>query len=145
MGCILVDSEVIPLDLSALIIPIIFSTLNLISWKDALRSFMDPIIWIFMGGFVLARAFQIWHLDKRVAFRLSTIYKGKSPMLSAFLIVCLPVFSLQLLVQLLLQQPLCIQLYWHIYLLLVLLWVVDLLRQLCLLLVKLQLLVQCSY
>ncbi len=49
MGCILVDSEVIPLDLSALIIPIIFSTLNLISWKDALRSFMDPINMDFYG------------------------------------------------------------------------------------------------
>ncbi len=87
-------TEVIPLGLSALIAPMLFSSLNLISWKSALRSFMDPIIWIFMGGFVLARAFQVWGLDKRIAFKLSTIYKGGNPMLSAFFIACLPVFAL---------------------------------------------------
>ncbi len=87
-------TEVAPLGLSALIAPLIFSSLGFISWKDALRSFMDPIIWIFMGGFALAKAFQVWHLDKRVAFRLSTLYRGRNPMLNAFFIACLPVFVL---------------------------------------------------
>jgi len=87
-------SEVIPLGLTALLAPLIFSTLGFVSWSESLSSFMDKIIWIFMGGFVLARAFQTWGLDKRIAFKLSTIYKGGNPMLVAFFIACLPVFFL---------------------------------------------------
>lgn len=87
-------TEYIPLGLTALLAPLLFASLSLIKWSDALRSFMDPIIWIFMGGFVLAKAFQVWNLDKRIAFYFSTIYKGKSPMLKAFSIACIPTFML---------------------------------------------------
>lgn len=87
-------TEYIPLGLTALLAPLAFASLNLIEWSDALKSFMDPIIWIFMGGFVLAKAFQIWNLDKRIAFYFSTLYKGKSPMLKAFSIACIPTFML---------------------------------------------------
>ncbi|MCD6369320.1 MAG: DASS family sodium-coupled anion symporter [Thermoproteales archaeon] len=87
-------TEYVPLGLTALLAPLLFTSFGLIALKDALRSFMDPIIWIFMGGFVLAKAFQVWNLDKRIAFYFSTIYKGKSPMLKAFSIACLPTFML---------------------------------------------------
>lgn len=87
-------TEFIPLGLTALLAPLLFASLNLVKWSDALRSFMDPIIWIFMGGFVLAKAFQVWDLDKRIAFYFSTIYKGRSPMLKTFSIACIPTFIL---------------------------------------------------
>ncbi|MCD6563044.1 MAG: DASS family sodium-coupled anion symporter [Thermoproteales archaeon] len=87
-------SEVVPLGLAGLIPPLIFSFLNIVSWKKSLSSFMDPVIWIFMGGFVLAKAFQIWGLDKRIAIKLSSLYKGNNPLVSAFFIAGLPPFLL---------------------------------------------------
>lgn len=86
--------EVIPLSVTALLAPIIFPILGFVSWQDSLTSFMDPIIWVFMGGFAIARAFQMWGLNKRIAFNLSTIYRGSNPMLAAFFIACLPSFVL---------------------------------------------------
>lgn len=86
--------EVVPLGVTALLAPIIFSTLGFVSWQDSLTSFMDPIIWVFIGGFAIASAFQIWGLNKRIAFNLSTIYRGSNPMFAAFFIACLPAFIL---------------------------------------------------
>lgn len=86
--------EVIPLGLTGLLAAILFSLLGYVSWSEALRSFADPIIWVFMGGFTLAKAFRVWGLDKRVALRVARIYKGENPMLAALFIACLPVFML---------------------------------------------------
>lgn len=86
--------EVLPLGLTGLLAAIIFSMLGFVSWSEALRSFTDPIIWIFIGGFTLAKAFQVWELDKRVAIRLAKIYRGENPLLAAFFIVCMPAFLL---------------------------------------------------
>ncbi|HDD64035.1 MAG TPA: DASS family sodium-coupled anion symporter [Thermoprotei archaeon] len=87
-------SEVVPLGLSGLIPPIIFSFLGIVSWKQSLSSFMDPVIWIFIGGFVLAKAFQVWGLDRRIAIKLSSLYKGDNPLIAALFIAGLPPFLL---------------------------------------------------
>ncbi|MEM3692224.1 MAG: DASS family sodium-coupled anion symporter [Candidatus Korarchaeum sp.] len=86
--------EVVPLGLTGLLAAILFSLLGYVSWGEALRSFTDPIVWVFMGGFVLAKAFQVWGLDRRVALRVAHIYKGDNPMLAAFFVACLPAFLL---------------------------------------------------
>ena len=86
--------EVVPLGLTGLLAAILFSLLGYTSWSDALRGFTDPIIWVFMGGFTLAKAFQVWGLDRRVALKVARIYKGDDPMLSALFVACLPAFFL---------------------------------------------------
>ncbi len=86
--------EVVPLGLAGLIPPLAFSFLGIVTWKKALSSFMDPVIWIFMGGFVLAKAFQVWGLDKRIAIKISSLYKGNNPFISALFIAGLPPFLL---------------------------------------------------
>ena len=87
-------SECVPLGLAALIPPIIFSLMGIITWKEALTRFTDPIIWVFMGGFALAKAFSVWGLDKRIALKLSLLYKGKNPKIAAMFVAGLPVFVL---------------------------------------------------
>ncbi|RLE98434.1 MAG: hypothetical protein DRJ63_07715 [Thermoprotei archaeon] len=87
-------TECVPLGLAGLIPALIFPAIGLVTWKKALSSFTSPIIWIFMGGFVLAKAFQVWGLDKRIAIKLSSLYKGSNPALAAFFTACLPVFIL---------------------------------------------------
>jgi len=89
-------TECVPLGIAALLPPLIFSMSKILSWRSALTSFTDPIIWIFMAGFVLAAAFRKWDLDRRVAVRLGSFYKGSNPMVAAFFIASLPVFILTL-------------------------------------------------
>ncbi len=89
-------TECIPLGLAALLAPLIFSTTGIVPWKSALGSFMDPIIWIFIAGFVLAAAFRKWDLDRRISVRLASLYKGNNPMVAALFVASLPVFLLTL-------------------------------------------------
>ncbi|MEM0495228.1 MAG: SLC13 family permease [Thermofilum sp.] len=86
--------EVAPLGLTGVLAAVLFSFLGYVSWGDALRSFTDPIIWIFMGGFALAKAFQVWGLDRRAALAVARLYRGRNPMLAAFFASSLPVFLL---------------------------------------------------
>lgn len=89
-------TECVPLGIAALLPPLVFSMTSILRWDTALTSFMNPIIWIFMAGFVLAAAFRKWDLDRRIAVRLGSMYKGSNPIIAAFFIASLPVFILTL-------------------------------------------------
>ena len=89
-------TECVPLGIAALIPPMVLSLTTILPWKTSLTSFTDPIIWIFMAGFVLAASFRKWDLDRRIAIRLGSFYKGTNPMVAAFFIAALPVFILTL-------------------------------------------------
>jgi sodium-dependent dicarboxylate transporter 2/3/5 len=86
--------ETTPLGLAALVPPILFSLSGLITWKDSLAPFMDPLVWVIIIGFVFAKAFQVWGLDKRVALGLASVSKTRDPMLAGFFVASLPVFLL---------------------------------------------------
>jgi len=87
-------TENVPLGLTGLLAPIIFVTSGILSARQALSTFSDPIIWIFISGFILAAAFQRWGLDKRVAYFFAMLYKGNNPQIAVFFIICLPTFLL---------------------------------------------------
>ena len=89
-------TECVPLGIAALLAPLIFCVTGIMTWRSSLTSFTDPIIWIFMAGFVLAAAFRKWDLDRRIALRLGLMYKGSNPMVAAFFVAALPVFILTL-------------------------------------------------
>jgi solute carrier family 13 (sodium-dependent dicarboxylate transporter), member 2/3/5 len=86
--------ETTSLGLAALVPPILFSLVGLLVWKDALAPFMDPLIWVILVGFIFAKSFQVWGLDKRVALTLASVSKTRNPALAAFFVACLPVFLL---------------------------------------------------
>jgi sodium-dependent dicarboxylate transporter 2/3/5 len=69
---------------------------GILTWETALTSFTNPIIWIFMAGFVLAAVFRKWELDRRIAVRLGSMYTGGNPIIAAFFVASLPVFILTL-------------------------------------------------
>lgn len=87
-------TECVPPGVSALLAPIILSGAGILSWRESLTSFMDPIIWIFIGGFALAQCFQKWGLDKRIALTFSSLYKGNDPRIASLFVGCLPAFIL---------------------------------------------------
>ena len=87
-------TECVPLGVTGLLAPFIFVISGILGINQALPMFSDPIIWIFISGFILAAAFQKWGLDKRIAYNLALLYKGNNPKMAAFFIACLPVFLL---------------------------------------------------
>lgn len=87
-------TECIPLGITGLLAPFIFVISGILSINEALPMFADPIIWIFVSGFILAAAVQKWGLDKRIAYTLALLYKGNNPKMAIFFIACLPAFLL---------------------------------------------------
>lgn len=51
-------TECVPLGFTSLLAPFIFITSGILPVNEALTKFADPIIWIFISGFILAAAFQ---------------------------------------------------------------------------------------
>jgi solute carrier family 13 (sodium-dependent dicarboxylate transporter), member 2/3/5 len=89
-------TECVPLGFTSLLAPFIFIISGILNVNQALPKFSDPIIWIFISGFVLAAAFKKCGLDKRIAYGLATFYKGNNPKVAIFFIACLPVFLLSM-------------------------------------------------
>lgn len=76
MVAILWITEAIPLALTSLLIPVIAIFMQLVPTKEAFREFAHPIIFLFMGGFVLAGALSRHALDKMLAQKLITLARG---------------------------------------------------------------------
>lgn len=60
-------TECIPIPVTALLIPIFITFFQIATVKDAFAPFADPIIMLFLGGFVLARAMTVHALDRKLA------------------------------------------------------------------------------
>jgi len=83
-------AEAAPLGVTGMLIVVLFSLTGIVKWADALREFFNPLMWIFIGGFTLAKAMQVWGLDERITLTLASLYKGKDPALAALFFACIP-------------------------------------------------------
>jgi len=73
-------SEAIPIPATALLGPVLAILLGVAPAREALAAFADPIIFLFMGGFMLAEAMYAHGLDRRIAYAaLSLRWVGRSP------------------------------------------------------------------
>jgi len=72
-------SEALPLAVSALLGPLLAIVLRVAPAPKALSSFADPIIFLFIGSFIIAEAMYVHGLDRRIAFTaLSSKLIGRS-------------------------------------------------------------------
>ena len=72
-------SEALPLAVSALLGPLLAIVLRVAPASKALASFADPIIFLFIGSFIIAEAMYAHGLDRRIAFTaLSSRLIGRS-------------------------------------------------------------------
>ena len=62
--------EPVPLPMTAILGVLLSVLLGLADIKTALSPFSDPIIFLFMGSFIIARSMTLHGLDRRLAFRV---------------------------------------------------------------------------
>ena len=63
-------TEAIPVYATALLPIVVLSLSGVQSIKETAASYAHPIIFLFLGGFILALALERWHLHKRFALRV---------------------------------------------------------------------------
>jgi sodium-dependent dicarboxylate transporter 2/3/5 len=80
MMVVLWVTEALPLAVTALIGPVLATVLNVAPARTVFAPFADPIIFLFIGSFMLAEAMFAHGLDRRIAFSaLSSKAVGGSP------------------------------------------------------------------
>lgn len=71
-------TEVVPLAITALLPIVLFPLFGVMNGKDVSSTYFNHVIFLFIGGFVVALAMQKWDLHKRIAIRILLI-TGSSP------------------------------------------------------------------
>ena len=60
-------TEAVPIAVTALLPVVLFPTLGVQSVTAATAPYADPIVFLFLGGFVIALAIERWNLHRRIA------------------------------------------------------------------------------
>lgn len=81
-------AELLPLSVTALLVPVLAVSFNVMDLKSALLSFSHPIIFLFLGGFALAAALHEHKLDQHFAHLIMRKAKNNG------LLICLMLFGL---------------------------------------------------
>ena len=69
-------TEAIPLAVTSLIPLIIFPITEILPADEIATSYMNSIIFLFLGGFLIAIAMEEWLLHKRIALKIISIFGG---------------------------------------------------------------------
>ncbi len=73
-------TEPIPIPVTSLVGPTLCVVLGVVKMKDAFAAFANPMIFLFMGGFMIAKAMMVNGLDKRIAYGIMSMkWVGDSP------------------------------------------------------------------
>jgi sodium-dependent dicarboxylate transporter 2/3/5 len=70
-------SEVIPLAVTSLLPFVLFPALGVMNGKAVAPIYFNHVIFLFMGGFLVALAMQRWNLHRRIALRTLLIFGAK--------------------------------------------------------------------
>jgi len=71
-------NETIPLAVTALLPIVLFPALGVLDGKTVSEVYMNHIIFVYVGGFMMALAMEKWNLHKRIALKL-LVFIGVSP------------------------------------------------------------------
>jgi len=63
-------TEALPITVTALVPLVLFPVLGIADINAAARPYANPLIFLFLGGFVVAQAMQRWNLHRRIALRI---------------------------------------------------------------------------
>ena len=71
-------TEVVPLAITSLLPIFLFPMLGIMNGKEVSSTYFNHVIFLFIGGFIVALAFQKWDLHKRIALKILLVI-GVSP------------------------------------------------------------------
>lgn len=71
-------TEAVPLAITSLLPVVLFPLLGIMNGKDVSSSYFNHVIFLFIGGFIVAIAMQKWDLHKRIALKILML-TGTSP------------------------------------------------------------------
>lgn len=78
--CLWWITEPIPIPVTSLVGPTSCVMFGVVKMKDAFAAFANPMIFLFMGGFIIAKAMMVNGLDKRIAYGIISMkWVGDSP------------------------------------------------------------------
>lgn len=69
-------TEAIPLAVTSLIPLILFPIAEILPAEEIATSYMNSIIFLFLGGFLIAIAMEEWSLHKRIALKIISVFGG---------------------------------------------------------------------
>ena len=73
-------TEPVPIPVTSLVGPTLCVVLGIAPIKDAFEQFANPMIFLFMGGFLLAKGMMVNGVDKRIAYGIMSMkWVGDSP------------------------------------------------------------------
>ena len=74
-------TEAIPIQATALLPIVLFPTLGVLTASEATAPYADKVIFLFMGGFIIAMSMQRWGLHERIALAILNKAGSNSRML----------------------------------------------------------------
>ncbi len=70
-------TEAVPLAITSLLPVVLFPAFGVLNGKDVAGQYFNHIIFLFLGGFMVALAMEKWNLHKRIALRTLMLFGGK--------------------------------------------------------------------
>lgn len=87
-------TETIPLAASSLIVPVVLVFLDITSATVALSHFSEPIIFLFLAGFLMAEAMQRTKLDLFISYRIFAFLPANGKILMFSMMLLAAIFSM---------------------------------------------------
>lgn len=66
-------TECIPIPITALLVPVFITVFKVATVKEAFAPFANPIIMLFLGSFILAKAMSVHSLDQKIAYSILSL------------------------------------------------------------------------
>lgn len=78
----------LPLPVTALLVPVLLTFYGIFPTAEALMPFADPVVYLLMGGLILAEAFRKHGVDRRLAYSIVSRFGGEvGKILFSFMLV----------------------------------------------------------
>lgn len=87
-------SDSVPVAATALVPLVAFPLLGIASIADTASAYAHPLIFLFMGGFLIAQAMQRWNLHKRLALSIAVRAGGEPQRLIAGFMIATAILSM---------------------------------------------------